>query len=146
MGCLYDNCIEFLAYAVLQKYIIFAQLYNKNVLEYIELFCGLMVLDFEGMLQTKISTRNFSPPKNCVSLPHAFFWRGKVLKFLSRETNKKIYFVNYTYSKMFDADITKSEKMGCNNVLIMREAKSKLQQVKFLASLTSKNICSPHKG
>ena len=38
MGCLYDIYIEFLAYTVLQIYIIFAQLYNKNVLEYVKLY------------------------------------------------------------------------------------------------------------
>ena len=38
MGCLYENCIEFLAYTVLKIYIIFALLYTKNVLEYNELF------------------------------------------------------------------------------------------------------------
>ena len=36
MGCLYDIYIEFLAYNLLQIYIIFAYLYNKNVLEYAE--------------------------------------------------------------------------------------------------------------
>ena len=35
MGCLYDIYIEFLAYTVLQIHIIFALLYNKNVLDYV---------------------------------------------------------------------------------------------------------------
>ena len=46
MGCHYDIYIEFLANTVLQICIIFALLYNKNVL-----VCGLMeflILDFEG--------------------------------------------------------------------------------------------------
>ena len=37
MGCLYDNYIEFAATTALQIHIIFAQLYNRNVSEYIEL-------------------------------------------------------------------------------------------------------------
>ena len=44
MGCLNDIYIEFLAYTVLQIHIIFAELYNKNVLEYVKLFKG--ILDF----------------------------------------------------------------------------------------------------
>ena len=48
MGCLYDIYIEFLDYTELPIYIIFAFLYNKNVLEIYVFKWNSLILDFEG--------------------------------------------------------------------------------------------------
>ena len=38
MNCLYDIYIEYLDLTVLPIYIIFADLYNKNILKYVEVY------------------------------------------------------------------------------------------------------------